>query len=80
MVAAQLNAGGGKKRLTEKVRRKRSLRPPWRNLLGGKPIERQFYYFNERRDLGKYLGFFPPGTSADRIIDSLQPQLAITQR
>ena len=29
---------------------------------------------------GKYLGFFPPGTSADRMIDSLRPQLAITQR
>jgi hypothetical protein len=27
-----------------------------------------------------YLGFFPPGTSADRMIDGLRPQLAITQR
>jgi hypothetical protein len=35
------------------VRRKRRLRPPWRNLLGGKPIERQYFYFNEKRDIGE---------------------------
>jgi cytochrome oxidase Cu insertion factor (SCO1/SenC/PrrC family) len=29
---------------------------------------------------GRYLGFFPPGTSADRMVESLRPQLAITQR
>jgi len=22
---------------------------------------------------GKYVGFFPPGTSADRIVDTLRP-------
>jgi protein SCO1/2 len=27
-----------------------------------------------------YLGFFPPGTSAERIIDSLRQQIVITQR
>jgi len=32
-------------------RRKRPLRPPWGNILGGKPIERQGWLFNERIDL-----------------------------
>lgn len=29
---------------------------------------------------GKYLGFFPPGTPADRMIDGIRPYLAIAQR
>jgi protein SCO1/2 len=42
-------------------------------------IDHSGFVFLIGRD-GKYLGFFPPGTSADRMIDSLRPQLAITQR
>ena len=42
-------------------------------------IDHSGFVFLVGRD-GKYLGFFPPGTSADRMIDSLQSQLAITQR
>lgn len=42
-------------------------------------IDHSGFVFLVGRD-GKYLGFFPPGTSADRMIDSLRPQLAITQR
>ena len=42
-------------------------------------IDHSGFVFLVGRD-GKYLGFFPPGTSADRIIDSLQSQLAITQQ
>ena len=25
---------------------------------------------------GKYVGFFPPGTSADRMVEMIQPELA----
>ena len=25
---------------------------------------------------GRYLGFFPPGTSADRMVEIIRPQLA----
>ena len=42
-------------------------------------IDHSGFVFLVGRD-GKYLGFFPPGTSADRMIDSLRPQLAMTQR
>jgi cytochrome oxidase Cu insertion factor (SCO1/SenC/PrrC family) len=42
-------------------------------------IDHSEFVFLVGRD-GKYLGFFPPGTSADRMIDGLRPQLAITQR
>ena len=42
-------------------------------------IDHSGFVFLVGRD-GKYLGFFPPGTSEDRMIDSLQSQLAITQR
>ena len=42
-------------------------------------IDHSGFVFLVGRD-GKYLGFFPPGTSADRMIDSLQSQLAFTQR
>lgn len=42
-------------------------------------IDHSGFVFLVGRD-GKYLGFFPPGTSADRMIESLRPQLAITQR
>ena len=50
-MAVQRNASGGKKRAAEKMRRKRRLRPPWRNLIGGKPIERQYFYFDEKHDV-----------------------------
>jgi hypothetical protein len=33
-------------------KRKQRLRPPWGNILGGKPIERQAWFFNEKIDLG----------------------------
>lgn len=42
-------------------------------------IDHSGFVFLVGRD-GKYLGFFPPGTSADRMIDSLRPQLVITER
>jgi protein SCO1 len=42
-------------------------------------IDHSGFVFLVGRD-GKYLGFFPPGTSADRMIDALRPQLAVTQR
>ena len=42
-------------------------------------IDHSGFVFLVGRD-GKYLGFFPPGTSEDRMIDSLQSHLAITQR
>lgn len=42
-------------------------------------IDHSGFVFLVGRD-GKYLGFFPPGTSADRMIDGLRPQLGITQR
>ncbi|HEY7228905.1 MAG TPA: SCO family protein [Pseudolabrys sp.] len=29
---------------------------------------------------GKYLGFFPPGTSADRMVEGLRPHLALDQQ
>ena len=40
-------------------------------------IDHSGFVFLVGRD-GKYLGFFPPGTSADRMIDGLRPQLGIT--
>jgi len=42
-------------------------------------IDHSGFVFLVGRD-GKYLGFFPPGTSADRLIDGLRPHLAVTQR
>jgi protein SCO1/2 len=42
-------------------------------------IDHSGFVFLVGRD-GKYLGFFPPGTSADRMIDNLRQQLADTQR
>ena len=45
----------------------------------GPVVDHSGFAFLVGRD-GKYLGFFPPGTSADRMIDSLRPHLAITQR
>ena len=42
-------------------------------------IDHSGFIFLVGRD-GKYLGFFPPGTSAERIIDSLRQQIVITQR
>lgn len=40
-------------------------------------IDHSGFVFLVGRD-GKYLGFFPPGTSADRMIEGLRPQLGIT--
>src|SRR4029077_4017442 len=51
-VAVQRDAGGVGARAKGKARRKRRLRPPWGGLLGGKPIERQAWYFNDKLDLG----------------------------
>jgi len=42
-------------------------------------IDHAGFVFLVGRD-GKYLGFFPPGTSADRMIVSLRQQLAVTQQ
>jgi protein SCO1/2 len=42
-------------------------------------IDHSGFIFLVGRD-GKYLGFFPPGTSPERIIDSLRQQIVITQR
>lgn len=42
-------------------------------------IDHSGFIFVVGRD-GKYIGFFPPGTSADRMIEELQPQLAMTLR
>ena len=42
-------------------------------------IDHSGFVFLVGRD-GKYLGFFPPGTSADRMIVSLRQQLAVTQQ
>jgi len=42
-------------------------------------IDHSGFVFLVGRD-GKYLGFFPPGTLADRMIDSLRQQLAVTQQ
>ena len=41
-------------------------------------IDHSGFVFLVGRD-GKYLGFFPPGTSADRMINGLRPQLAVAQ-
>jgi hypothetical protein len=35
-----------------KRKRKQRLRPPWGNILGGKPIERQAWFFNDKIELG----------------------------
>src|SRR5215831_7634424 len=42
-------------------------------------IDHSGFVFLVGRD-GKYLGFFPPGTSADRMFGSLRQQLAVTQQ
>jgi cytochrome oxidase Cu insertion factor (SCO1/SenC/PrrC family) len=42
-------------------------------------IDHSGFVFLVGRD-GKYIGFFPPGTSADRMFDSLRQQLAVTQQ
>jgi protein SCO1/2 len=42
-------------------------------------IDHSGFIFLVGRD-GKYLGFFPPGTPADRLIDAIRPYLAIAQR
>jgi cytochrome oxidase Cu insertion factor (SCO1/SenC/PrrC family) len=42
-------------------------------------IDHSGFIFLLGRD-GKYLGFFPPGTPADRLIDGMRPYLAIAQR
>jgi cytochrome oxidase Cu insertion factor (SCO1/SenC/PrrC family) len=42
-------------------------------------IDHSGFIFLVGRD-GKYLGFFPPGTSADRLIDGMRPYLAVAQR
>ncbi|HZP70815.1 MAG TPA: SCO family protein [Pseudolabrys sp.] len=42
-------------------------------------IDHSGFVFLVGRD-GKYLGFFPPGTPADRIVDGLRPQLAAAGR
>lgn len=42
-------------------------------------IDHSGFIFLVGRD-GKYLGFFPPGTPADRLIDGIRPHLAIAQR
>jgi hypothetical protein len=47
-MAARRNGAGGK------ARRKRRPRPPWGGILGGKPIESRFYFFDEKRDLGEH--------------------------
>ena len=52
-MAVQRRAGGGKKHASDKVRRKRRPRPPWGNLLGGKPIKRHGYAFGQKIDLGE---------------------------
>jgi hypothetical protein len=35
------------------AQQKRRVRPPWGDLLGGKPIERQCWYLNQKIDLGE---------------------------
>lgn len=42
-------------------------------------IDHSGFTFLVGRD-GKYLGIFPPGTPADRMIDGIRPYLAIAQR
>ncbi len=42
-------------------------------------IDHSGFIFLVGRD-GKYLGFFPPGTPAERLIDGIRPYLAIAQR
>ena len=42
-------------------------------------IDHSGFVFLVGRD-GKYLGFFPPGTPAERLIDGIRPYLAIAQR
>ena len=51
-MAVQRDAGGVGARAKGKARRKRRPRPPWGSLLGGKPIERQAWVFNQKLDLG----------------------------
>jgi cytochrome oxidase Cu insertion factor (SCO1/SenC/PrrC family) len=41
---------------------------------GGSTIEHASFTFLMDRD-GQYVGFFPPGTTADRMIEILRPQL-----
>ena len=38
-------------------------------------IDHTAYMYLMGRD-GRYLGFFPPGTSADRMVEIIRPQLA----
>ena len=40
---------------TGKARRKRRPRPPWGGILGGKPIKRYAWSFNEKIDLGEQM-------------------------
>jgi len=42
-------------------------------------IDHSGFIFLVGRD-GNYLGFFPPGTPADRLIDGIRPHLTIAQR
>ena len=42
-------------------------------------IDHSGFIFLVGRD-GKYLGIFPPGTPADRMIDGIRPYLAVAQR
>lgn len=52
-MAVQRDAGGVGARAKGKARRKRRLRPPWGDILGGKPIERYAWSFNKKIDLGE---------------------------
>jgi hypothetical protein len=51
-VVSQRDPQGGEERPQRKWQRRRRLRPPWGNILGGEPIEREGWLFNERIDLG----------------------------
>ena len=42
-------------------------------------VDHTAYIYLIDRD-GKYLGFFPPGTSAERMVEIIRPRLAMPQR
>jgi len=42
-------------------------------------VDHTAYIYLMDRD-GKYLGFFPPGTSAERMVEIIRPRLAMPQR
>ena len=52
-MVVQCDAGSVGARAKGSVRRKRRPRPPWDGILGGKPIERYAWNFNEKIDLGE---------------------------